>query len=109
MRKKVLSMIYGATLVATLSAGAVFAISVPSDYSRDVADGQTEAQAHADIAAYEKEVKDSESIQGQVDNGQVQVDQTVGPQESQMDDGTSGASGVDNAAPTTDSSGGSNQ
>ncbi|HWZ65735.1 MAG TPA: hypothetical protein VNX65_02970 [Patescibacteria group bacterium] len=110
MRNKILKMTTGAMLVATVSTGVAFAAPIQSDYARDLADGQAEAQAHSDIAAYEQEVKDSENVQSQVDNGQVQIDQTVGPQESQMDDGTSGSGGMDNSVPAaSQNNGGANQ
>jgi cell fate (sporulation/competence/biofilm development) regulator YlbF (YheA/YmcA/DUF963 family) len=121
IKKKALYISASAVLVTALSASVAFAATVPSDYARDISDGQAQAQSYADIAAYEKEVTDNEdSSQAQVDDGQVKVDQTVGTQEGQMDDKDSGemqptSSTTDANSPmpatvnSTQSSGGTNQ
>lgn len=91
IKKKALYISASAVLITVVSASAAFAVTVPSDYARDISDGQAEAQAHPDVAAYEKEVTDNEdNSQAQVDDGQVKTDQTVGTQEGQMDDKDSG-------------------
>lgn len=77
--------------LATLSTGAVFAVE-PSDYARDVSDGQAEVKASPDAASNQTEVQSDETVSAQVDDVQVQVDQAIGAQEGQMGDNESGES-----------------
>ncbi len=65
----------GTALAATTTS------TVESDYSQAVTEGQ--AQIHNDpaAAANQNEVKDGERVEGDVDNGQVEVQEQVDPQE----------------------------
>ena len=73
-------------------ASAAYAVTVPSDYAQDVQDGNRQVTADKTAKAQQNEVKDGENTEGQVDDGQVDVNETVGEQEGSMDDSQHGES-----------------
>lgn len=54
----------------------------PSDYATDVRDGQEAIQNNPVVASNAKEVNDSESDEGDVDNEPVEVKEAIEPQEA---------------------------
>lgn len=112
-------------VIASLNfAGVVYAeATVPSDYNQDVTAGQNQLASDQNAQIQAKEVKDGENLEGQVDDGQVQVDEEVGQQEGEMGASVSGEtthgeaqSGSEeqsingsDAAGTTQTDGGENQ
>lgn len=71
-------------------AGVAFAVTVPSDYVQDVTAGQTQLSTDQSAKTQADAVKGGESVDGQVDGAQEQVDETVSDQESNMGDTQSG-------------------
>lgn len=86
--KKLLLIIGTAAPLAL--AGVAYAATVPSDYAQDVTAGQSQLSTDPTAKAQADGVKGGESVKGQIDDGQVEVDETVGDQESNMEDGQSG-------------------
>ncbi len=71
-------------------AGIVYAATVPSDYARDVEQGNVEVKSDPNAASQANEIKDAENVEGNIDDGQVQVEEIVGDQEGSMGDNQSG-------------------
>ena len=70
--------------------GIAHAVTVPSDYAQDVKDGNSQVSSDPTAKSQQNEVNDDENTEGQVDDGDVQVDETVGDQENDMDDSQTG-------------------
>ncbi|GAC1386449.1 MAG: hypothetical protein NVS1B7_4870 [Candidatus Saccharimonadales bacterium] len=86
-------LLLSTTIILPLAfASAAYAVTVPSDYAKDVRDGSSQLQSDQNAQAQASNVNDAEKVEGQIDDGQVQVDQTIGSQESTMDDAQSGES-----------------
>lgn len=112
-------------VVAPLAlAGVAYAeTTTPSDYAQDVTAGQSQLTSDQNAKTQANEVKDGENVEGQVDDGQVGVDEKVGQQEGEMGDNESGetthgeahsgsqeqSTDGGNAAETTQTNGGANQ
>lgn len=81
------------SILAPLTFGSIaYASTVPSDFSQDVKDGTAQLSSDSKAQAQANEVKDGENVDGQVDDGQVSIDETVGAQENNMDSSQSGES-----------------
>ncbi|GAC1387638.1 MAG: hypothetical protein NVS1B7_0250 [Candidatus Saccharimonadales bacterium] len=81
------------TMVAPLVVGsAAYAVMVPSDFAQDVKDGTAQLQNDTKAQAQADNLKADEKVEGQVDDGQVDVNETVGDQEGNMDNAQSGES-----------------
>ena len=89
IRKSLVTLSIVAPLVF---AGVAYAVTVPSDYAQDVKDGTNQVKNDTGAQSQANEVKGDESIEGQVDDGQVQVNETVGDQENNMNDSQQGES-----------------
>ena len=91
-------------------AGVAYAVTVPSDFAQDVTAGQNQLNGDQSAKTQANEVKDGENVEGQVDDGQVQVDETVGQQEGNMGDNEGGeaAHGEANSGSSESSTNGSN-
>lgn len=100
---KKLLLIAGVAAPLALS-GAVYAATVPSDFAKDVNAGQSQLSSDQNAKTQANEVKDGESVEAQVDDGQVQVDETVGQQENNMDDNQSGEASHSEASTSTSDS-----
>jgi hypothetical protein len=96
LRKTLLTV---AVIAPLAVAGVAYAstTTVPSDYSQDVTAGQNQLNADTNAKTQANEAKGSEAVEGQIDDGQVQVDETVGDQESNMGDNQSGETSHDQA------------
>jgi hypothetical protein len=80
-------------------AGVVYAATTPSAYATDVQNGQAQIKSDSEASSKANEVKDGENVEGQVDDGQVEVQEQVEPQEA-----TEPAESGDSAKGQSDSS-----
>ncbi len=83
-------LVASAALAPLAFASAAHAMTVPSDYAQDVKDGNSQISSDPTAKTQQNEVKDGENVEGQVDDSDVQVDETVGDQEDNMDDSQQG-------------------
>ncbi len=86
-------------LIVTLSlavplamSGMAYAATVPSDFARDVTEGTNQLNSDPLAKTQANAVNDGEHAEGQIDDGQVEVNETVGDQEGNMDSGQQGES-----------------
>ncbi len=86
--KRILVTIAAMTPLAFASVA--YAVSVPSDYAQDVQDGNSLVSSDPTAKSQQNEVKDGENTEGQVDDGDVQIDETISDQENDMDDSQQG-------------------
>lgn len=102
-------LVASAAMAPLALASAAYAVTVPSDYAQDVKDGNSQVSSDPTAKAQQTEVKDGEKVEGQVDEGDVQVDETVGDQENSMDGAqsgeTSGSTDKNDSASSTQDSG----
>ncbi len=87
-------------------ASAAYAVTVPSDYAKDVKDGNSQVSSDPAAKTQQNEVKDGENVEGDVDNDQVEVDEQVEPQEATEPAEAAGDSG--SAAEPSSSTGANN-
>lgn len=103
MKKLLLIAIIVLPLATTSAALAV--TMQPSDYQQDVTAGQKELASDQVAKNQAGEVGTAEHADGQVDNGEATVEQTVGEQESNMGDKEGGESVHGDAQVTVTSDG----
>ncbi len=76
---------------ALISGSALAVGSVQSDYANDINSGQNSLKTDSAGSTNANEVKSAENVEGDVDNGQVEVQEQVDASEATDNDSTSGS------------------
>lgn len=94
--QKLKRILFGLSAIAPLLFGSgVYAVtsptpttaSNPSDYAKDVQEGQNQLKTDADAKNAADQVNQDETDTAEINDSEVPVDETVGPQEDHIDDG----------------------